>query len=409
MKASGDSLLRILRNGKTPDAAEPKVIGVDDWAFRRGRRYGTIICDLETHRPIDLLPDRSADSFQAWLVEHPDIRVVARDRGEYYARGATAGAPQAVQVADRWHLLRNLSDALRRLTDRHPQQIVEAWRAAFETTTMTAPPVGAELPLSPPPAAQEVKFYRDVRRRDHYEQVHLLHQQGKSQRSIGRELSIHRETVQRYLHATSYPERARPSRRTGLDPFRAVLWENWRNGRRNAVELYRELKATGFAGSYDMVGRCLRQWRTDPSLAGPAPLQKPVRRPSARRVAWLLTRQDAEFSSEERTFIDCLQGVCPETAVARELGIRFTAMVRNRRPDEFDGWLASALAADSPRDLRAFARGLQGDLAAVRAALESPWSNGQTEGHVHRLKALKRQMYGRAGFDLLRIRVLNSA
>lgn len=132
-------------------------------------------------------------------------------------------------------------------------------------------------------------------------------------------------------------------------------------------------------------------------------------RPSARRVAWLLTRQDAEFSAEERTFINCLQGICPETAVARELGIRFATMVRTRRPDDFDGWLASAVASDSPRDLRAFARGLQRDLAAVRAALESPWSNGQTEGHVHRLKALKRQMYGRAGFDLLRIRVLNAA
>ena len=125
MKASGDSLLRILRSSCAVKASSPRVIGVDDWAYRRGRRYGTLLCDLETHRPIDLLPDRSADSFHAWLVQHPDVRVVARDRGEYYARGATSGAPQAVQVADRWHLLRNLSDALKRLTDRYPRQIAE--------------------------------------------------------------------------------------------------------------------------------------------------------------------------------------------------------------------------------------------------------------------------------------------
>jgi transposase len=409
MTVSGDNLLKIVRGGNLPVHPAAEVIGVDDWAYRRGQRYGTLICNLETHRPIDLLPDRAAVSFEAWLRLHPHIKVVARDRGDFYARGAAAGAPQAVQVADRWHLLRNISDVLRRLVDRHPRQIADAWQSAVRGAQPTIVPV--ELPASPPPAANAIQFFRDSRRRALYAQVHLLHQQGKTQRAIARELEMDRETVQRYLRASSYPERPRPFRRTPIDPFRIVLWDHWREGRRNAAELYRELVKASFSGSYYMVGRCLRQWRQDPSLAGNSSpsTQPPMRRPSGRRVAWLLTRNSADLSGVESAMIENLMAACPALAIARKLAVRFVDMVKNRQADALDPWIAEATASSSPRDLQGFARGLQADLAAVRAALALPWSNGQTEGHIHRLKALKRQMYGRAGFDLLRIRVLNAA
>jgi transposase len=404
MKASGDSLLRLLRRTCAVKASSPRVIGVDDWAYRRGRRYGTLLCDLETHRPIDLLPDRSADSFHAWLVQHPDIRVVARDRGEYYARGATSGAPHAVQVADRWHLLRNLSDALKRMTDRRPRQIAEAWQAVNQSPSSSPP---ATVVASPPTPEGPIHYYRDARRRAHYDQAHQLHKQGHAQRSIARQLGINRETVQRYLRANSFPERAIPGRRTPLCRYRAELWRQWSAGRRNAAELYRELAGAGFQGSYHMMTRCIRQWRQQ--FPEPNPAQPPLRRPSARRVAWLLTRSAADLSADETALISQLKTTCPEIFVARNLALRFVAMVRDRKGNELDAWIAAATAADSPRDLQGLACGFQADLAAVRAALELPWSNGQTEGHVHRLKALKRQMYGRANFDLLRIRVLNAA
>jgi transposase len=409
MTVSGDSLLKFVRSSNLPTHPAVQVIGVDDWAYRRGQRYGTLICNLETHRPIDLLPDRAAESFEAWLLLHPGIKVVARDRGDFYARGADSGAPQAIQVADRWHLLRNISDVLRRLVDRHPRQLAEAWKPAVSGANTSV--VAAQLPESPPAATQAIRFYRDARRRALYDQVHLLSQQGKSQREIARELEMDRETVQRYLRASSYPERPRPCRRTPIDPYRAMLWERWRAGCRNAAELYRELVAAGFTGSYYMVGRCLRQWRQDPALAGApsSPTQPPMRRPSGRRVAWLLTRNSAELSADESTMIERLLVACPEIAAARKLAAQFVEMVRNRQAEALDPWMAEATASASPKDLQGFARGLQADLAAVRAALELPWSNGQTEGHIHRLKALKRQMYGRAGFDLLRIRVLNAA
>lgn len=122
MVVSGDGLLKLVRSGDLPTQSIAHVIGVDDWAYRRGQRYGTLICDLESHQPIDLLPDRAAETFEAWLLLHRDIKVIARDHSDLYARGATSGAPQAVQVADRWHLLRNISDVLRRLVDRHPDK-----------------------------------------------------------------------------------------------------------------------------------------------------------------------------------------------------------------------------------------------------------------------------------------------
>jgi transposase len=134
-----------------------------------------------------------------------------------------------------------------------------------------------------------------------------------------------------------------------------------------------------------------------------------MRRPSGRRVAWLLTRESAELSVVESAIIEKLLAGYPELATARKLAVQFVEMVRNRRADTLDSWIAEATASASPRDLQGFARGLLADSAAVRAALQLPWSNGQTEGHFNRLKALKRQMYGRASFDLLRIRVLNAA
>lgn len=409
MVVSGDGLLKLVRSGDLPTQSIAHVIGVDDWAYRRGQRYGTLICDLESHQPIDLLPDRAAETFEAWLLLHRDIKVIARDHSDLYARGGdlwcAAGCSGGRSVAFAAQHLGCVA-ATRRPS---PRQIADAWQSAV--SGRNAPDAAVQLPAAAPTAEKPVRYFRDARRRALYDRVHLLHQQGKSQRPIARELEMDRETVQRYLRANSYPERSRPSRRTPLDPFRSVLWNRWREGCQNAAELYRELVAAGFTGSYYMVGRCLRQWRQDPSLAGAvsSPAQPPLRRPSGRRVAWLLTRSVEDLSVVETAMIEKLLAACPALSTGRELTMRFIDMVKNRQADALDPWLAEAAAAASPRDLQGFVRGLKADLAAVRAALELPWSNGQTEGHVHRLKALKRQMYGRAGFDLLRIRVLNAA
>ena len=132
MPVSGDTLLRLIRTAPIDPPEPPRVVGVDEWAWRRGLRYGTIICDLERNRTIDLLPDRSADTLAAWLKAHPGVSAVVRDRAGAYAEGAARGAPDAIQVADRFHLLRNSSDALRTVLDQHHRDLRAAARIAAQ-------------------------------------------------------------------------------------------------------------------------------------------------------------------------------------------------------------------------------------------------------------------------------------
>lgn len=420
MPTSPDTLLRRVRQAPLPHRPRVRVLGVDDWAFRKGHHYGTILCDLEQRCPVDLLPERSADALCDWLQEHPEVEIISRDRADDYIRGATAGAPQAVQVADRWHLLRNLRDALKGTADRHHAAVQAAAEEmgtppqelpATQSSTRAEPrPVAATD--SSPQAAEPQPAGRS-RREATYEQVLELHQQGLSCRTIACRLGLDRGTVRRYLNAGAFPERAgrRYARRT--DRFAYHLKQRWAEGCRNAAQLFGELQARGFDGSYYAVRRQLACWRkAEPQTAAGNTVDSVhpsgIGRPSARRIAWLLVKEEADLEPEEQGFLERLQERCPELRAAAALGRAFATMVRERREDAWEAWLAQATAAEASKELRSFAEGLKKDEAAVRAALRLEWSNGQVEGQVNRLKTIKRQMYGRAKFDLLRKRVLNT-
>jgi transposase len=422
MPTSPDTLLRRVRNAPLPNRPFVRVLGVDDWAFRKGHRYGTILCDLERHSPVDLLPERSAEALCDWLKGHPEVEIISRDRGDDYIRGATAGAPQAVQVADRWHLLRNLRDALKGAVDRHYAEVQAAARAV--ASGPQGPPhaqAGAvaddpPTPATPPPplsARVERQQIRRQRREELYEQVLVLHRKGLSGRAIAERLGLHRSTVKRFMEAGTFPGRAERHYARRTDRFADYLKRRWAEGCRNAAELFEELKAQGFGGSYYSVRRQLAAWRkADPGAGGcrgTAAVTSPgMERPSARRVSWLILKNESELEPEEQAFLDRLHGRCPELRTAGELARRFADMVRARQEGAWDGWVAQATAADAAKELRSFAEGLQKDEAAVRAALRLAWSNGQVEGQVNRLKLIKRQMFGRAKFDLLRKRVLKA-
>jgi transposase len=416
MKTSPDTLLRRIRQLPLPSAAPVRILGVDDWAFRKGHTYGTILCDLEQRRPVDLLPERSAESLRQWLLPHPEVEIITRDRGDDYIKGATIGAPQAVQVADRWHLLRNLSDAVRRLVDRLAGRI----RRAVEELPADSPllqPVAVpdevgEKPCiadqSKPTRYRQRQQERRQRRLERYQQVKELHQQGVAHREIGRRLGMNRATVRTLVRAESFPERAPRLTPRRTDELTDYLRDRWNDGYRNAARLFEDLNANGFNVSYHMVRRRLARWREQAAQGATDGSALAPRRPrfSARRIVRLLLKADTEVSDNERTLRERVEQLDGGLARTANLGRRFREMVRERKQDVWENWLDEAQESATPQEMRTFAKGLQEDQAAVRAALSHEWSNGQVEGQVNRLKTLKRQMFGRAKFDLLRRRFL---
>ena len=408
MPVSGDTLLRLIRTAPLPAAPTPRVIGIDDWAWRRGQRYGTLIVDLERNRPIDVLPDREAQTVRAWLSDHPGIDVVARDRAGAYADGVRSGAPEAVQVTDRWHLLRNLGDALARVLDRHHGDL----RAAADTAgaerqdTQPAPDVSLASDVSSAPAAEPHAPDRHAARRDRFNEAMALNGQGWSTRRIARAVGVNRQTVQGWLQSGELPTWRQQPRGSTVDRHAGHLDRRWGEGCHNAAQLWREIQEQGFRGELRTVQRwaCTRRGAdTAASGAGRRAAAWPV--PSKQRAAWLVVADPERRSATEQRFVDALIARSPELdgliSVARE----FSGMVRRQQADRLDGWLDAAKRSA----LAGFAGGIMRDLAAVRSALSLPWSTGPVEGQISRLKTIKRAMCGRAGFELLRQRILQAA
>jgi hypothetical protein len=244
MPVSGDTLLRLIRTAPLPVAPTPRVIGIDDWAWRRGQRYGTLIVDLERNRPIDVLPDREAQTVRAWLSDHPGIDVVARDRAGAYAEGVRSGAPEAVQITDRWHLLRNLGDALARVFDRHHGDLRAAAATALERVQDTQP----APPVSSAPAAEPQTPDRHGVRSDRFNEVIALHGQGWSARRIARAVGANRQTVQGWLRSGQLPTWRQQPRGSTVDRHAEHLDRRWSEGCHNAAQLWREIR---FLMSFD--------------------------------------------------------------------------------------------------------------------------------------------------------------
>jgi transposase len=396
---------------------------VDDFAFRKGHVYGTVLVDLERRHPVDLLPDRTADTFATWLRAHPGIEVIARDRSTEYARGATEGAPDAVQVVDRWHLIRNLRDVLERMLDRLRTRLQQLPAVAPASDGMS---IYDRLTRrsSTQRAAQQASRERRVAR---YEQVRALAAQGSKILQIAQQLKMSRVTVRRYLASDQFPERARPHRRSSiLDPYAAYLQTRWHAGCHNGVQLWREIRDLGYRGSR----RPVVKWvvlRRERMLGGPSgygrrpilpielvvdaattdPTTQHPTLPAPRQLAWLLLRPLTALNETDQALLHQLRQE-QEVDTAYDLAQQFLTLVRERTPDAFDSWL-EACATSGVRELVTFAAGLLREYEGVRAAFELPYSTGPVEGHVNRIKLLKRQGYGRAKFDLLRQRVLLAA
>ncbi len=391
---SRNTLLRLIASLPDPPTATPRVVGVDEYAQRKGRIYGTVLVDVETRRPVDLLPDREADTLAAWLAERPDIEIVCRDRAPFFAEGATRGAPQALQVADRWHLWHNLGEAAEKCVYRH--------RGCLRPTPAPRDePQGNSEPAASSPWPTGHRFAERTRAK--HATIHALLTAGHSKRSVARQLGMGLNTILRFSRAATSEELFTgqwQSRSTKLDAYKPYLDQRWQEGCTNAWKLWEEIKEQGYPHGYGNVRNYVsRALRRKPQPIGPRP-------PSARAVTrWILTHPDA-LTENDRLHLKAVLANCPELTALAEHVRSFAHMLTHLQGDQLPAWVEAATATTELPSLRRFAQHLERDLDAVVAGLSQPWSSGVVEGHVNRIKMLKRQMFDRAGFELLRKRVL---
>jgi transposase len=423
---SPDTLLRRVKQAGAQSSGTPKFIGIDDWAWCKGQRYGTIVVDLETNDVIDLLPDRDAATVRTWLEAHPGIELVSRDRSSAYSQAASEAASQAQQVADRWHLLKNVREAIEGVFERHLPVITEALKPANpDPTTMadasscdqpepaiSTEPVRQESLPAPTPASprQEAAIAKRQRRVGRFERVHELHRQGMPIRQIARELDMSRKSVRRYLRREQCPD-WRPGRatRSGMDAHREWIDARIAEGRINASEFHGELVSKGVRVSYGTVRRYVtkrlgRAGKARPRVNAAKP--KPTPPPSPRQLSFDWIRRPEKRTIETQSRLDKIRGASPELTAALDLADNFAALIRKQTTGTLTEWLSRAEVSSCP-EVRHFAEGIRRDESAVNAAVTTRWSNGPVEGHVNRLKTIKRQMFGRAGFSLLKARVVS--
>jgi transposase len=413
------TLIRLIRALPDPEIGQVTVLGVDDFAKRKGHSYATVLLDMGNHRPVDLLPDREAGTFADWLKAHPGVQVICRDRAGAYASGAREGAPDAVQVADRFHLWQNLGEAVEKAVIAHRADLREPAPQAEETSVMVPEP--PEPVVSPP----EGDGFRDAcgrerrlvtRHRERYAAVHARLAEGLPAAAVSRELGLDRHTVDRFARAASLEEVLvkATSRASILDPFKPYLNQRWNAGVTSPAVLHAELQARGWKGSVQAVRRYLRQFRPAGSYAlqagrapkGNAAPATPVPPKPRQVIRWIMTRPD-RLDAADAARLAQITARSPELKATAAHVREFGAMMTGRQGHRLDEWIISVRADPLPA-LHSFAAGLERDRAAVLAGLTLSYSSGAVEGQVCKIKYLKRKMYGRANFDLLRRMALHN-
>jgi transposase len=386
LPVSNDTLLRVVRRRASLPDVRLNVIGIDDWAWRRNHRYGTIVCDLERRRIVTLLPDREIATVEAWLLDHQEIGIVSRDRGGGYGEATARALPHAIQVADRWHLMENASAAF-----------LDAVRKSMRAirTTIGATTIHPELLTS----AEKLQYQGYLRREETNAEIMRLAGEGIPIKEIVRRTGHSRKLVRQVIRG----ERTDVfrTRQSSLEVYLPFLDEQWASGCCNGAGLWRRLQARGFRGSL----RVVSEWATRRRRAERASDQQLQKVPSARTIARLMTSARDYLSKADTITIAAIEAAVPMLVEARGLIDRFHSMIRKTVAADLDPWIADASASL----IASLAAGITKDKAAVRAAITEPWSNGQTEGQITKLKLVKRQMYGRAKLDLLQARLIGAA
>ena len=386
-------------------ATAPEILGIDDFALRKGHMYGTVLVNMDTGDVVDMLPDREAATVEAWLKAHPGAAVICRDRAGAYAEAASAGAPDAIQVADRWHMWHNLAEYANKAVTRHRGCLLTAGHRAEAGEEGAG--TGREPAGTVPPDAFQDEGGRErplaARTRARYADIRARLDAGHSQAEISRATGLARPTVRRFARAGSAEEllggTARGSR---LDEFKPYLCRRWNEGARDATALHAELQKRGWTGSARTVRRYLAQFR-EPGTAPSAPPAVP----KARQITRLLLTRPDHLEPGEQEQLAAIRAGCPHIDALAGHITAFAEMMNGLTgAAHLDPWLAAVEAADGQPELRSYATGIRIDKEAVLNGLTLPCSSGRVEGIVNKVKAVKRQMYGRASFTLLRKRII---
>lgn len=415
---SRDTILRLVHQSEPSAHEEPRIIGLDDWAWKRRLRYGTLICDLERGQPIDLLPDRTVETVSAWLQDHPSIEIISRDGSSEFASAIKKGAPQAREVSDRWHLGKNLSQCIFTLLANALAELrqAEQEKAASQEGGRTRQKTRRQGETA---AVQQAQRVRQTERTQRYEQILALRIQGMGIPEIAAQMNMPARTIRHWLARGSAPDfRHRWSRVSAhlSGPLRAYLLERWEQGCRNVSQLDRELRSLGYKGSrrslyrfvatFDLAAGSREECRPEGSekadtLPPPSALAL-----SVQQATWLFFRKQADLDETEQKNLEQLRQAHPRIEKAYQLVSAFLRMLRERTGQQLEQWLRD-VETSGLSEFESFLTGIRRDKDAVLAGLTLPWSTGPVEGHVNRLKLIKRSMYGRAKFDLLKLRVLH--
>ncbi len=402
MAISPDSLLNYLCSLDQDYNKDVRVLGVDDFSFRKGKTFGTILVDLEKHRVIDLLEDCSAKTLTEWLKKHPEVEIISRDRSGEYARAASEGAPQAQQVADRWHLLMNLSDTIEKWLERHRKLLTDP--NLHPNNTLEVEKAATELQEANNnfERQQLIKLKNREKRFAQYQKAKELRAKGLSWNQVAAEVGKGTSTLMRWFRE-GVPNKEREGK---LSPYKAYLKKRFNEGCQNGLQLHREIESQGFEGSAVVVQGYLALLRKgiDSIPQGKDKTSEP-KCYTPKEGVLLFTREARLLNEVEKDRLKHLKQNCEEAESCYELSRGFINMIHNADGPFFDTWLSKA-ESSSIKELRQFAKGIRKDSSAVKAGIELPWSNGVVEGKITKLKLIKRMMYGRASFNLLRKRVL---
>ena len=414
---------------------ESQFIGIDDWAIRKGHRYGTLICDLERHRPIAVLPDRKSETISAWLKQHANVSLVSRDRGGEYSRGISEGNPNCQQVADRWHLIHNAwqwmtKEVLRCMPELRKTERIQLVTPCSNTEAVDTETV--ETTNSPrfenhlfdkavineadvSHIAKEDSKNLGIAQAQRKESILALAAQSLSIGQISRKLEITRNTVRAYLRGThrgrAQGTQTDTQRKSLIDPYLTKLEAMAADKTKNAMDIYRAIVELGYCGGIHTVRRTLAKCRKNlekAELNRPSP-QKQF---NAYQFCRTLLKNSQECDEHELKLRDTIQEQIPSLERTARTLRDFIEAIRTKAGAALDRWRESFHLASTETEINAddtstrFFRQIERDWEAVANSVRYKWSNGQLEGQINRLKMIKRQMYGRAKPDLIAARLL---